>query len=204
MSTPIQIPDALTLSADNLSIAVISPDEKRRNAAMSALSKCQTGKIQEFTSYPPGLDNIQRMLGHDFDVIIVDLDSNPTSALDLVESICANDLGDRDGLFGAADADLLVRCMRAGAREFLNRCPSPSAPWPRLWFGPRPFVRQFAPPKRQLDGCWCFSAPKAVPESRPLACNFAVSLAQESQAKNPVDRSQPPAGRRGDQSGNQG
>src|ERR1035438_3461489 len=43
-----------------LSVAVISPDEKRRNAALRALGECQTGQIQEFVSYPPDLDEALR------------------------------------------------------------------------------------------------------------------------------------------------
>jgi pilus assembly protein CpaE len=182
MSTPIQIPDALTLSADNLSIAVISPDEKRRNAAMSALSECQTGKIQEFTSYPPGLDNVQRMLGHDFDIIIVDLDSNPTSALDLVEAVCTNDLATAMAYSAQADPELLLRCMRAGSREFLAMPFAPGAMAEAL-------VRVSSlrsavhPSKKTAGRLHIFLSAKGGSGVTTLACNFAVSLAQESKQR---------------------
>src|ERR1039458_7427770 len=91
MSTPIHISDTL-MSAGDLSIAVISPDTQRRNAATSALGECQDGPIREFISYPPNLDDVSRMLGHNFDVVLVDLDSNPEYALDLVECICTHGL----------------------------------------------------------------------------------------------------------------
>jgi pilus assembly protein CpaE len=182
MSTPIQIPDTLPLSADNLSVAVISPDEKRRNAAMSALGECQTGTIREFTSYPPGLDNVQRMLGHDFDVVIVDLDSNPTSALDLVEAVCTNGLATAMAYSAQANPDLLLRCMRAGSREFLLMPFAPGAMAEALVRASalRSAVR---PPKKAGGGLHVFLSAKGGSGVTTLACNFAVSLAQESKQK---------------------
>jgi IS5 family transposase len=50
-------------SFDALSIAVISPDHRRRYAATSALGECQSGPIREFTSYPPNLDDVPQTMG---------------------------------------------------------------------------------------------------------------------------------------------
>src|ERR1039458_5630595 len=49
-----------SLGADLLSIALIGPDEERRKAAASALAGCQGSEIREFSSYPPGLDDVPR------------------------------------------------------------------------------------------------------------------------------------------------
>ena len=70
MQASIHFPESL--SAGVLSIAVISPDEQRRNAAICALGECQNGQIQEFISYPTDLREVSRILGNDFDVVIVD------------------------------------------------------------------------------------------------------------------------------------
>ena len=83
-----QYPDSL--GADLLSIALIGPDEGRRKAAATALAGCQGGEIREFSSYPPSLDDVPKLLEQHYDVIIIDLDSHPEYALELVESICAN------------------------------------------------------------------------------------------------------------------
>jgi pilus assembly protein CpaE len=83
------------------------------------LGECQSGPIREFISYPPDLNDVSRMLGNNFDVILVDLDSDPEYALDLVESICTLGLATAIVYSAQADPDLLVRCMRAGAREYL-------------------------------------------------------------------------------------
>ena len=87
--------------AGGLSVAVISPDEKRRNAALHALGECQTGPIQEFASYPPDLDDAPRTLNRDFDVVLVDLDSDPEYALESGKEHLYQWLGNRNGLFGA-------------------------------------------------------------------------------------------------------
>jgi len=113
-----QYPDSL--GGDMLSIALIGPDEERRKAAATALAGCQGGEIREFSSYPPSLDDVPKLLEQHYDVIIIDLDSNPEYALELVESICAKGTATVMVYSVKADSELLVHCMRAGAREFLT------------------------------------------------------------------------------------
>jgi len=113
-----QYPDSL--GGDVLSIALIGPDEERRKAAAAALAGCQGGEIREFSSYPPSLDDVPKLLEQQYDVIIIDLDTRPEYALELVESICAKGTATVMVYSMKFDSDLLVRCMRAGAREFLR------------------------------------------------------------------------------------
>jgi pilus assembly protein CpaE len=102
-----------------LSVALIGPDETRRNAIASVLAECPGVRVQEFSSYPADTDEIPKMLEDHHDVVIVDLDGNPELALNLVESIC--DDGSRTVMVFSAQAnqEQVVRCMRAGARELL-------------------------------------------------------------------------------------
>src|SRR6266567_124328 len=72
-----------------LSIALIGPDEDRRRAFMNVLSGRQSTEIQEFTSYPTNLDDLQQTVGSRFDVIIVDADCDPDYVFDLVARICS-------------------------------------------------------------------------------------------------------------------
>jgi len=165
-----------------LSIAVISPDEQRRNEAINALGECQYGTIREFISYPPDLLDVSSLLGNNFDVILVDLDSDPEYALDLVESISTSGLATAFVYSAQSDPDLLVRCMRAGAREYLML----------------PFVkdemaealvrasalRLAARPAKKVSGrLLVFLSAKGGSGATTLACNYAVSLAQESQKR---------------------
>ena len=86
--------------AEALSIALIGPEDLGRAAAVEALAGCGANKICEFSSYPPSLDDVSRMLEQKFDVIVIELDSDPEYALELVECM---------GVGGAATAMVYSR-----------------------------------------------------------------------------------------------
>lgn len=117
ISSSTHIPESL--GANPLSIAVISPNVVHRNAAIAALDRFPNSRIREYITYPPDAEEVAQVLRQDFDVVIIDLDSDPEYALELVENICV-DGGTNVIVYSARpDPDLLLRCMRAGAREFL-------------------------------------------------------------------------------------
>ncbi len=87
MSTFSQRPD--TLDVRVLQVALIGPEEQRRQAVARALAGSQANVTREFSAYPT-LDNVQKMLDTGFDIVIIDLDSDPEHALDLVEVICGS------------------------------------------------------------------------------------------------------------------
>jgi pilus assembly protein CpaE len=179
MSTTMQFPDTLTLCASSLSIAVISPDDQRRDAAIRALDECQGGQIREFISYPPGLADVSLMLGKNFDVVIVDLDSDPEYALDLVESICANGLATVMVYSAQADSGMLVRCMRAGSREFLT-LPFEAGVMAEALVRASALRSAVRPTKKTNGKLLVFLSAKGGSGVTTLACNYAVSLAQDS------------------------
>jgi Flp pilus assembly CpaE family ATPase len=172
-----QYPDSL--GSDLLSIALIGPDEGRRKAAATALAGCQGGDIREFSTYPPSLDDVPKLLEQRYDVIIIDLDSMPEYALELVESICANGTATVMVYSVKADSELLVRCMRAGAREFLTLPFTHSTMAEALVRASarRPTAR---PLKKTGGRLMAFLGAKGGDGVTTLACNFAVSMAKES------------------------
>jgi Flp pilus assembly CpaE family ATPase len=172
-----QYPDSF--GGDMLSIALIGPDEERRTAASNALSGCQTGGVHEFSSYPPTLDDVPRLLEQNYNVIIIDLDSNSEYALELVESICATGSATVMVYSVKADSELLVRCMRAGAREFLTLPFAQNTMAEALIRASarRPASRS---PKKAGGRLLVFLGAKGGDGVTTLACNFAVSLAQEA------------------------
>jgi Flp pilus assembly CpaE family ATPase len=172
-----QYPDSF--GGDVLSIALIGPDEERRKAATTALAGCQGAEIREFPTYPPSLDDVPKLLEQHFDVIIIDLDARPEYALELVESICAKGAATVMVYSMKADSELLVRCMRAGAREFLT------LPFARDTMA-EALVRASARrptqhlPKKTGGRLMAFLGAKGGDGVTTLACNFAVSMALES------------------------
>jgi pilus assembly protein CpaE len=180
MQASIHFPESL--GAGVLSIAVISPDEQRRNAATSALAEFQGGSIQEFVSYPPSLDDVSQTLGHNFDVVLIDLDSDPEYALDLVESISIRGLATTMVFSTRTDQELLLRCMRAGAREFLT-LPFDTGVMAEALVRAAALRSASQPPKKAGGSLLVFLSAKGGSGVTTLACNFAVSLAQESKKR---------------------
>lgn len=176
MSTFTHDPDAL--GANVLSVALIGPAENRRQAVASALAGSQASVTREFPSYP-SLDDVLRLLEREYDVIIVELDSSPEQALDLVEHICGNSSVTVMVYSARSDSELLVRCMRAGAREFLTQPIAPSTIAEALV---RASVRRPAarPAKKTGGKILVFTGAKGGSGVTTVASNFAVSLAQES------------------------
>jgi pilus assembly protein CpaE len=172
-----QYPDSL--GAETLSIALIGPDDLRRRTAFNALIDCPGCNVREFSDYPASLDELPRLLEDHFDVIILDLDSIPEYALELVESICVHSNTTVMVYSAQTNPDMLVRCMRAGAREFLTL---PFAPGVMAEALVRASARRSAirPIKKTAGKLWVYLGAKGGSGTTTLACNFAVSLAQES------------------------
>ena len=176
MSTSTQDPEAI--GSNVLTIALIGPDQHRRGAVAIALAGLQAGMTREFSTYPD-LDEVPRMLADGYDVVIIDLDSNPEYALDLVEALCAAGNPTVMVYSAQADAEMLVRCMRAGAREFLSQPIASGTIGEALV---RASVRRPTgkPVKKTAGKMFSFLGAKGGSGVTTLACNFAVSLAQES------------------------
>ncbi len=176
MSTPTQDRDAL--GANVLSVALIGPEEQLRRGLAHALAGSRAATTREFSSYP-GLDDVPRLLQEGYDVIIVELDSNPEHALDLVEDICGNSATTVMVYSARANSELLVRCMRAGAREFLTQPIAPDTIAEALVRASvrKPVSRQ---PKKAVGKLLVFIGAKGGSGVSTVASNFAVALAQES------------------------
>ena len=104
-----------------LSIALIGPDETLRKEVARALVDCRAGgEVREFSSYPPSLDDVPRLLEERYNVIIIDLESNREYALELVENICANGVATVMVYTSREDPELILQCMRSGVRDILT------------------------------------------------------------------------------------
>jgi pilus assembly protein CpaE len=170
--------DADALGTDVLSVALIGPEQQGRSAVAKAVLGFRAGAVREFSSYPE-LDDLPRILKPEFDVIIIELDTNPEHALDLVEHICGHTSATVMVYSAHTDSELLVRCMRAGAREFLTQ---PIAPTTIAEAMVRASVRRPSHrPAKKIEGkLLVFLGAKGGSGVSTLAANFAVALAQDS------------------------
>jgi pilus assembly protein CpaE len=177
MSSVTQIPDSV--GAGVLSIALIGPDGQSRQLISNELAGWADGSIQEYSYYPSVADELPRMLAENYDVVIVDLESDPQQALDIVESLCVKTSATVMVYSAEVDPSTVVRCMQAGAREFIELPLQPGVLVDALV---RASVRHRGTrtPKRAAGKSYVFLGAKGGSGTTTLACNFAVSLAMES------------------------
>ena len=171
-----------SIGTDGLSIAVIGPNGDRRSEAILAMSGNAGSDVSEFSSYRPGEGDLPATLEDRYDVIIIDLDSDPEYALELVENIGANGVATLMVYSESSDPELLVRCMRAGAREFLTLPFTPEVMAEALvrTAARRPLTRSV---KKAVGKLYAFMGAKGGAGATMVACNFAVALAKESGEK---------------------
>jgi pilus assembly protein CpaE len=170
---------------DELTIALIGPQDGARNEMARALVASGAIEVHAFSSYPPSLEEAPELLMESHNVVIIELDSDPEFAIKFVERVVATGPATATVMVYSAktDPELLLRCMRAGAREFfvpaftsglmreslihaVNRLTSQEAEG----------AEEYAANGRLLT----FMGAKGGAGVTTLACNFAVELAQHS------------------------
>ena len=170
--------DADSLSMTTLSLVLIGPDEKRRRAVANAFTGPQAIIKRELSVYP-AVDDLAGLLLGDFDGVIIDLDANPEQAFEVIENLCSSSNSITVMVYSArSDSQMLVRCMRAGAREFLNEPVLPSSAVEALV---RASVRrdEVRRQKTASGKLVVFVGSKGGCGATFAASNFAVALAKE-------------------------
>jgi pilus assembly protein CpaE len=166
---------------DLLSVVVIGPDDRRRYDVVFALQGPLCSEPQQISQYPR-ISQVARLTDMVPDVVIVDLDSDPDAALEAVENICVASPTTVMVYSGGAHQDLMIRCMRAGAREFLNLPLQPSTMAEALVRASA--RRSSARLHKTADGLLSvFWGAKGGSGVTTIATNFAIAAAQESDRK---------------------
>lgn len=159
-------------------MVIFSATDAGRRSLAAAFGGAQAEVIRE--AVLPRADELPALLEGGCDVLIVDIDSQPEPGLEVVAAACALDPAMTVMVYGTqTDSKLLVRCMRAGAREFLNEPLSPSAV-------PEALVRAAARReevkglKKTRGKAFVFVGSKGGAGVTTVAANFALALANES------------------------
>ena len=171
--------DQDSVRASALSMVLVAPDEARRRSLARALKGQQATITREFSAYP-NIVNLSKVTDADCEVVVVDLDSDPEVALDLIESVCSQNSSLTVMAYSAkGEPSLLVRCMRAGAREFLTDPLSPEVLTEALI---RASARRMETDRRKkVSGkMLMFLGSKGGSGVTTLATNFAIALHKES------------------------
>jgi pilus assembly protein CpaE len=175
-----ELQEKISLKSD-LKVAVVGPEDRRRKELARALAGTHAGVIREYTSYPD-LPSVMHLLAENFDILLVDVDSAEECALDLVESICCESSSAVMAYSERTDSEVVVRAMRAGAREFLT--------WP---FTTNTLAEALIRASIRLPSnrtgrtkegkLLVFVGAKGGSGVTTIASQFAVSLAKESKKK---------------------
>jgi pilus assembly protein CpaE len=170
--------DTDSFDVNGLSVALIGPHDQRRRIVASALAGANVTQVREFTSYPSKLSDVPRLLEQGYDVVIIDLDSDQQYALELVAAIAADNAVTVMVYSMQNDPNVLMNCMRAGAREYLSQPLTMNALNEAL---NRASMRRPATKTSKAQGgkVLVFLGGKGGTGVTTVACNFAVALAQE-------------------------
>ena len=162
-----------------LSVALVGPNEERRKAAAAVLTARHDLRLSEFSSFAAGIDRLLQSLGQQFDVIMVDADSDPAYAFELVEKASAGGLAYVMAYSAQTDVKLAIRFMRAGAREFFTFPLDPAEVADALTRASHGGQASQQPAKISSK-MFVFLGTKGGCGVTTLASNFALVLAQES------------------------
>jgi len=176
MLTAMSNPESVRMNA--LSVVLLGLNDARRKTLTAAFAGTQAQVVR--AAVMPGLDALPQLLEPECDVLIVDLNEDSERGLDVVEAACELAPPITVMVYASlTDSDLLVRCMRAGAREFLSDPLSPVAVTDALIHAS---VRrdEFKRQKKTLGRCLTFVGAKGGSGVTTVASNFAVALAKES------------------------
>ena len=102
-----------------------------------ALTTGEARNVREFIDYPANLGDIPQLMEEPFDVVMIDIDSDQSYAMQIIQSIAAYNTSIVMAYSMRNDPDLIRDCMRAGARDFLplpeEGLPISLRQKPRLW-----------------------------------------------------------------------
>jgi pilus assembly protein CpaE len=160
-----------------VSVVLIAPDSERRRAIAKTISGTQAKIVRECSEFPIG-NNLSKLIESDCDVILVDLDGGVGPGVDLIGEICGrNTLVTVMACASRHESDMVIRSMRAGAREFLTE---PMAVATIADAFARAFARRQSVAVHQAAGkLLVFQGAKGGTGVTTLAINFAVALTKE-------------------------
>lgn len=161
-----------------LSAVVVSADGNRHRTLTRALSSQGVTITREFSEYPI-FETLLKAAAADCQIVVIDLVPDVETALNLVENISGGDPALTVMVYaGNSDPELLMRSMRAGAREFLVHPVLPESLPETLV---RASARLESSQVRKAAGkLLLFASAKGGAGVTTLASNFALALRQES------------------------
>lgn len=174
-----------------MSVALLGPEDPHRAAVAEILAGWHGLRFSQLAFYPGNPADFATHLAQRYDTIVLDVDSDPETALRLVEILSGSSPVYVMAYSARADMKLAIRFMRAGVREFFTFPLDPAEVGAAL--GRATHAHEAAGAAARAAGkLLVFLGTKGGCGVTTLASNFALLLAQESQqATLLIDLGQP-------------
>lgn len=165
-----------------LSIAIIDPEFERGNAVSAIVCTLRPGGALPRVTRLSEVQNPSILGNQGLDVVILALDGDKERAMQTIEQ-----LGLVNGMFlivyaERADGELLIRCMRAGVREFLQY-PFEQGALEEALQRKVVYAGREQDAKRPVGKLFVFLGAKGGSGVTTTACNFAMELAFGSERR---------------------
>ena len=119
MSMTLQEAEPEQSGSSGMSVALIGPNNAHRRVVAKALAGSVANSVREFIDYPGQSTDLLRMVGESFDAVMIDVDSDQSYALALIESITSMGRARVVAYSMRSNPDLEASCLQAGAHDFL-------------------------------------------------------------------------------------
>jgi pilus assembly protein CpaE len=170
-----------SLSMKSLSVVLLGVNEERRRNLATMFGGTQARVRRQ--GVLPDIDDLKDCIEADCDVLVIDLDRATETGLELVELACSTSSKLTVMVYSSASApELVIRAMRAGAREFLH---DPLTPGSVAEAMVRASARrdELSGKKRTTGKLFVFVGSKGGSGVTTLAANFALMLQKESRQR---------------------
>jgi pilus assembly protein CpaE len=167
--------------AQVVSIAVIDPDLERRNAVATLLCGLRSAEMIPRVTTLFGIEDLLSFPRQGFHVILLAADGNQDDAMEAIETVCRSGSAIAMAYSPSTNEDLLIDCMRAGVREFLIYPFAPGAvedAFARVHS--RGLLKLDTKRASAIGKSFVFIGAKGGAGGTTAACNFAISMAQDS------------------------
>lgn len=162
-----------------VSIAIVDPNVERRNAVAGIVCALQPNAVTPKITTLSEITNSTVLVNQAFDVVLVAVNGDREAALRTIEALSHASLATRMAYSQVSDDDILIRCMRAGMREFLVY-PFVAGAIEEAFSRTASRGQLVPDTKKAIGKSFVFLGAKGGSGVTTAACNFAVSLAQES------------------------
>ena len=163
-----------------LSVAVVDPILERRNAVASLVCELRNSAVTPRVTPLREVADFELLISQNFDVVLLAVDTDREAALKTIDAISHNSSATAMAYSEMRNDDMLMRCMRAGVREFLIY-PFATGAIEEAFSHANSRGRTISDTRKVIGKSFAFFGAKGGSGATTAACNFAISMARESE-----------------------